>query len=110
MPSAVRAFDRATYDARRQLADIGGEFRERRLTLSTTQQHTAEACRISRSRYCRIEAGRVPTLTLLELNRISSVLGLDAFVRLYPGGPPVRDAAQSGRLSVLLAAVQSPLK
>jgi transcriptional regulator with XRE-family HTH domain len=109
MTSATRAFDRGTYLGVRDLHEVGEEFRERRHSLGRSQDHVAGACRISRSRYCRIEAGRVETLTILELNRIATVLGLDASVRLYPGGVPVRDRAQAERLNALLAHVASPM-
>ena len=93
----------------RDLREVGEEFRERRQSLGTSQDHVAGACRLSRSRYCRIEAGKVETLTILELNRIATVLGLDASVRLYPGGMPVRDRAQAERLHSLLKHVAAPI-
>jgi len=88
---------------------VGEDFRERRLSLGTSQDHVARACRLSRSRYCRIEAGKIETLTIVELNRIATVLGLDASVRLYPGGAPVRDRAHSERLQSLLRHAAPPL-
>jgi transcriptional regulator with XRE-family HTH domain len=109
MTSATRAFDRGTHRGQRDLLEIGSEFRERRLSLGTSQDHVARASRVSRSRYCRIEAGKITTLTVIELNQIATVLGLDASVRLYPGGAPVRDRAHVGRLQALLRHAAAPL-
>ena len=109
MTSATRAFVRGTYRGERDLLEIGSEFRERRLSLGTSRDDIARASRLARSRYCRIEAGKIGTLTVLELNQIASVLGLDASVRLYPGGVPVRDRAHAGRLQALLRHAAAPL-
>jgi transcriptional regulator with XRE-family HTH domain len=109
MASAARAFERGTYHGRRDLRAIGDEFREHRLSLGVSQDHVAKAGRLSRSRYCRIEAGSVETLTIMELNRIATVLGLDASVRLYTGGSPVRDRAHAERLRSILAHAAPPL-
>ncbi len=109
MTSATRAFDRGTHRGQRDLLEIGSEFRERRLSLGTSQDHVARASRVSRSRYCRIEAGKITTLTVIELYQIATVLGLDASVRLYPGGTPVRDRAHVGRLQALLRHAAAPL-
>src|SRR4051812_28660374 len=109
MPSVLRGVDRGTHIARRQLAEIGAEFRERRMSLSLSQAFVAAAARLSRSRYVGVEAGKVPTLTILEANRIAQVLGMEAAVRLYPGGAPLRDVAHAGRLAKLLSEVRLPL-
>lgn len=100
---AARAFDRQSREA-------GDEFRERRLVLSLSQEHVSAAARLSRNRYGLIEGGRCRTLTLAELNRVASVLGLSASVRMYPAGPAVRDAAHADRLAVFLAPIAAPLR
>jgi len=110
MPAAIKAFDRGTYLGERQLREAGDEFREQRLQLGLSQAFIATACHISRPRYTSIEAGKVPSLTIVEFNQIASVLGLDTSVRLYPAGAPVRDAAHAGRFGVLLGHVRRPLR
>lgn len=64
---------------------------------------------MSRVHYGRIENGRVPKLTILEVDRIASVLGLAPSIRLYPAGPAVRDAGQVLRLQAFLGDVRPPL-
>jgi transcriptional regulator with XRE-family HTH domain len=103
MTSTSRAFDRGTYRADRDLREIGSEFRQRRLAFGFSQAHVAASCRMSRSRCCRVEAGRIATLSVPEVHRLAAVLGLEAVVRLYPGGNPVRDHAHATRIRSLLA-------
>lgn len=109
MPSATRAFDRGTRLAGRHVHEIAEEFRERRLELGASQDHVADACQMSRVHYGRIENGRTTQLTILELDRIASVLGLNPSIRIYPAGPAVRDAGQLLRLRAFLDHAQSPL-
>lgn len=109
MPTSERAIDAGTRRAERHVGDVGLEFRERRLILGQSQEHVASSCRLSRGRYRLIERGQATNLTILELDRIGAVLGLDPFIKLYPGGPPVRDVGQTGRLATLLDDVHPPL-
>lgn len=109
MATATRAFDRGTALADQHKLEVGQEFRERRLMLSLSQEHVARSARISRLRYSRIENARLPA-SIVELDRIAAVLGLQISLRVYPGGAPVRDAAHSDRLQAFLADVRPPLK
>jgi transcriptional regulator with XRE-family HTH domain len=110
MPALERLRDRATAIAARHLVELGGEFRERRMSLGRSQALVAAACRLSRSRYAWIEAGKIPTVTLVELYRIATVLGLDLAVRLFPGGPAARDAGHTSKLAEFLSRVKPPLR
>jgi transcriptional regulator with XRE-family HTH domain len=76
--------------------------------MAFSQEHVATVAGMSRFRYGRIERGQLPA-TVLELHKISIVLGLDLAIRLYPGGPAVRDAGQATRLGGFLAHVRKPL-
>jgi transcriptional regulator with XRE-family HTH domain len=109
MPAATRLVDLGTRLAVRHAHEVGDEFRERRLTLGATQQDVADACRMSRVRYGKIESGTWTNVTLLELDRIATVLGLSPSVRLYPAGPGLRDAGHVARLRRVLEHVKSPL-
>ena len=109
MPSATRASDVARRRTQRQLGDAGAELLERRLSLNQSQAHVAHASGISRKHLGRIERGRAPNLTIDELNRVATVLGMSPSVRLYPEGVPVRDVAHSSRLAAFLAEARSPL-
>jgi transcriptional regulator with XRE-family HTH domain len=109
VPASERVVDRGTAAGMRQLQDVGGEFRERRMSLGESQAFVAAAARLSRPRYSRIESGAVTTLSLTELNRIAAVLGLAASVRVFPGGVATRDAGHTGKLGELLRHVRPPL-
>jgi transcriptional regulator with XRE-family HTH domain len=88
---------------------LAEEWRAQRVAIGLTQQDTAIAASTSRSRYSRIEAASV-RLSILEASRISSVLGLDLVLRVYPGPDPIRDAAQQERLTRLIRHVAPPLR
>jgi transcriptional regulator with XRE-family HTH domain len=89
---------------------VGEEFRDQRLGLGVSQQKVAGAARIQRSRYSRIECGRIEALTIVEASRVASVLGLDLVVLVYPGGSPLRDAAHAERLRRVLSHIRPPLR
>lgn len=103
MGTTSRALDRAVWLTNRTLRELGDEFRERRLGLALSQAHVAAACRISRPYYGRIENGAARSLSLAEVHRIATVLGLAASVRVYPDGVPVRDVGHATRLTGFLA-------
>ena len=48
---------------------------------------------MARSTYADLERGRTAAVSLLRATIVSAVLGQDLSVKLYPFGPPVRDAA-----------------
>ena len=45
---------------------------------------------MSRVHYGQIENGRIPKLTILEINRVAAVLGLAPSLRVYPSGAALR--------------------
>ncbi len=109
MPATERAFDRGTRTGDRALRTVADELREARLGLGVSQEHVAAAARVSRPRYSKIERAKAPTLTIAEAGRLASVLGLDLWLRLYPGPEPLRDEASSRLLRSLLAHARAPL-
>jgi transcriptional regulator with XRE-family HTH domain len=94
----------------RALLALGSEFETARRGIGVSQEHVAAASRVSRPRYSKIENGRMPTLQVVEVARIASVLGLASSFRLFPAGPPIRDAGQARRLAGFLANARPPLK
>lgn len=79
------------------------------MTLGQSQRHVAGSVHISRSVYSRIERGKLAHLSVMLAARIAAVLGLDLYVRVYPGAAPIRDAAQAERLRRVLDCVGPPL-
>lgn len=46
----------------------------------------------------------------MEISQLATVLGLDLVVRLYPGGDPLRDGGQLGRIRMLADDLGPPLR
>ncbi len=57
----------------------------------------------------RIERGVLATVSLEQLCRIASVLGLDLSLKLYPGGAPLRDQGQTHLIDRFRPYVGKPL-
>lgn len=89
---------------------LGEEFRDKRVAIGLSQQQVAGAVGISRSIYTRIEGAKLQSLTIVVASRVAAILGLDLSVRVYPGGNPLRDAAQGERLNRVLVHVSAPLR
>ena len=94
MSTRERALDRGTARGRRSLDEIGREIRSARLDRSLSLATVGEAARISQSTLSRIERGLAPAASLMLLSRLGAIVGLDLGIRAYPGGQPIRDAAQ----------------
>src|SRR5687767_7287182 len=109
MPSAERLYDRGTYLGERRLRDVGEEFKHRRLILGLSQKTVAQAARMERADYSRAERGKLPRLSVVSAARIGAVLGLDLWVKVFPGARSVRDAGQAKGLATVLRSVGVPL-
>lgn len=110
MATTDRAYRRGARTARRTLATLAEEFRERRIGLGLSQAAVAAAAGVSRTRYVRTEAGSVDTLSIAEATRLASVLGFDLSVRAYEGGDPLRDGGHARRLDEFARHVRRPLR
>lgn len=64
---------------------------------------------MDRADYSRFERGRLERASVAITCRIGAVLGLDIWVRAFPGGRSIRDAGQARRLRRLLEAVERPV-
>jgi transcriptional regulator with XRE-family HTH domain len=73
--------------------NVGAELRVARTTASLTLDQVAHAAGISASELSRIERGLATWVNVATLNRIASVVGIDLWLRRYPGGEPLRDLA-----------------
>jgi transcriptional regulator with XRE-family HTH domain len=109
MTAASRAIDRGRQIGERALQSLGREFETGRRGLGSSQEHVAAAARVSRPGYSKVERGKCQTLQVVEVARVAAVLGLDPSFRLYPSGPPLRDAASARRLREFLSLAAPPL-
>lgn len=93
MPSKERPVDRGTRLARRILVATGTEIRNARVGSGLSLEDVGRAVKLSHSQVGRIERAMHPSVSVAQLARIGSVVGLDLNVRFYPGGSALRDAA-----------------
>jgi transcriptional regulator with XRE-family HTH domain len=110
MPSAQRLYDRGTFIGERRVREIGEEFKHERIRLGLSQERVALAARIPRADLSLIERGKLKRLSIVTAARTAAVLGLDLWVRVFPGGQSIRDAGQAKGLGKLLACVGHPLE
>jgi transcriptional regulator with XRE-family HTH domain len=94
MPTSERLADRGTELGRRLIRELGRELRVARRTLGLSATRVATAVGCSASTLTRAERGLVPGVSVAFLARVGAVLGLDLSVRLFPGGPGLRDTPQ----------------
>lgn len=95
---------------RATLARIGQELRDARLDRSLSVDLVAAALNISNAEVSRIERALSPKVPFVTLSRMAAVVGLDLSTRLYPGGTPLRDAAQVALLSDFRATLHRSLR
>lgn len=69
------------------------EWRELRLGAGVSQSAVSLSVGISRSAYARMERGESAEIGLVRAAVVTAVLGGDLSVKVYPAGPPIRDAA-----------------
>jgi transcriptional regulator with XRE-family HTH domain len=105
-----RPADLGTEDARSLTTSVGKELRQTRIALGLSQRFVASAAGASASQLGRLERGegRKPSLGLVC--RAARVLGLEASLKLYASGVPVRDAAHLALLGRFEAMLGAPLR
>ena len=101
MATRERPIDRGTRIGRRLLREVGGEVREVRIGTGLSQDDVGDALGMSHSKVGRIERAALEAVSLMDLARLSAVLGMDLSVRVFPAGDPLRDAAQLALLERL---------
>jgi transcriptional regulator with XRE-family HTH domain len=85
----ARADDRA----RNLRIRLGAELRLARVAAGLSQHDAGRTIDVSASEVSRIERGLATWVDLSTLCRFASVVGMDLWARLYPGGEPLRDVA-----------------
>jgi transcriptional regulator with XRE-family HTH domain len=110
MSASVRRIDQARRAADRVRRAMGDEIRVARLQAGLSQADVARAAGLSKGEVGRIERAAASWLTIEAACRVAAPLGLDVSVRLYPGGPPIRDAAQQALLRRLRSELPAVLR
>ena len=105
MGTRERPLDRAQRRTVEQLAAAGREIRLARVSAGLSQRDVGSAAGVSRTTVWRLERGIGVEVTLSALSRVSAAVGLEASLRLFPVGDPVRDAAHVALLGRLRARI-----
>lgn len=92
------------------MRSLGEELHEARLERGLSQLCVGRAAGVTQARVSRIERGDLEAVSLCDLARLLAVVGLDLSARAFPGGQPVRDAAQRALLDRLRARVAPKLR
>jgi transcriptional regulator with XRE-family HTH domain len=101
MPAIEREVDRASLAVARSIATIGREVRMARLGHGLSQAAVAKAGGMSQSQLSRFERGAGAPPRIDRIARVCATVGLDLSLRVYPAGPPLRDAAHVALLGRL---------
>lgn len=109
MTSRERPSDRAVRRTRRSLIEIGDELARARREAGLSQLTVAAASGLSRSQVSRIERADHASVSLMDLGKVLAVAGLQLWVRAYPAGDAVRDAAHVATTERFLEHVKPPL-
>jgi transcriptional regulator with XRE-family HTH domain len=101
MPPKERAIDRGTRRGSALVIELGRELRQARVEHGLSQASIGRAVGLSGPAVSRIERGQVRTVSILNLARLLSIVGLDLSARAYQTGTPMRDKAQIALLGHL---------
>ncbi len=109
MATTERRIETADRLIARMLPALGSELRDGRVSGGHSLQRMAGLVGRSRAYLARIERGESRGVTVRDLARIASVVGLDLSIRLYPAGPPLRDVAHTALLEALRSTLSPTL-
>lgn len=93
-----------------QLGIAGREIRLARIGVGLSMRAVAPAAGVSRTTVWRIERGKATEVPLSSLSRVAAAVGLEASLRLFPAGDPIRDAAHVELLGRLRARINTDLR
>lgn len=109
MATRERPADRAHYVSERDARRLAEELRGARLSNGLSQRSLAATCGIHPAQVSRLERGLVGRLDLSTVYCLADCVGLEARLRLYPGGDALRDIAHQRLLERLRARLHPSL-
>jgi transcriptional regulator with XRE-family HTH domain len=95
--------------ADQMLRAAGDELRLARLSSGLSQRLVGAAIGVSRAEVGRIERSEAPWVTVQVLARFATVVGLALSIRMFPGGPPLRDRGHQALLSAFRSLIHPRL-
>ena len=109
MATKTRHVDAGTIRGLEAIAKAGREIRLARTDRGLSLDVVGRATNLSASTISRIERGLIRHVPVLDLARLHAVVGLELSVRSFPGGQPIRDAAQMSLLEDFRAGLHRSL-
>jgi transcriptional regulator with XRE-family HTH domain len=110
MGTRERPQERAQRRTTDQLGSAGRDVRLARIGAGLSLREVGSAAGVSRTKVWRLERGMSGEMTLSSISRVAAAVGLDASLRLFPAGDPIRDAAHVVLLGRLRARIHSDLR
>jgi transcriptional regulator with XRE-family HTH domain len=110
MPTRDRCLTRARATSRRLVAGATSDIKNARIAAGISQKDLGRAAGMSASQVGRFERGQIHFVTVDKICRLSAAVGLEASLRLYPDGDPIRDAAQVRLLERLRVRLSSNVR
>ena len=101
MPSRTNPIHESAQSATWIRMKMGREIRMARISVGMTQRQAGRAIGRSASWVSRMEAGRLPQLSITTLAKVAAAVGLKLSVAAYPTGRRPLDAAQLALLASL---------
>lgn len=89
---------------------LGRDIKSSRLAAGTSQSVAGRSVRMSHAQFGRIERGVLANVTIRQLSRACSAVGLKLVVRAYPDGDPVRDRAHLALIDRFRARIPPELR
>jgi transcriptional regulator with XRE-family HTH domain len=93
-----------------QVGIAGREIRLARIGAGLSMRDVGAAAGVSRTKVWRIERSHAPEVSLPAVSRVAAAVGLEASLRLFPAGDPIRDAAHVVLLGRLRARINGDLR
>lgn len=110
MPTRERPVDRGTERGRRVLTDLGREIRAARRDRGLSQEAVGRAVGVSGVTVGRIERALATRASIVLIAQLLETVGLELSARAFPGGAPIRDAAQVALLGRFRANMHRSLR
>jgi len=110
MGARLRRIDAGAARGRAAAAMVVEELRTARIDRGLAGADIARATGLSQPQYNRIEHETAGQLTIERASTLLAAVGLELWVRIYPGGEPLRDAAHAALLARFRAQLHRSLR
>lgn len=110
MSTKERLVDRGRQTAQRDVDAAGRDIRSARIAMGMRMVELGRRTGLSASQVSRIERGRHPSVSVVQLSALGAVVGLDVRLRTYPGPDPTMGSAQNAVLARLVPMLDGRLR